>query len=174
MLKKITNLLKKFLSNEKYARHVGVKIGKNCLIGTRDWGSEPYLITIGNNVQITKNVHFHTHGGAHVLRIDNPNYDTFGMIKIEDWVYIGSESHILPGITIGNGSLVAAASVVTKSIPPGVVVGGNPARLICSIEEYKRKNSKYNINTNKLPANEKEKKLRELNEEAFIKKSILK
>ena len=51
-------------SPERYARHLGVKIGNNCLIDTRMWSSEPYLITIGNNVQVTEGVSFHTHGGG--------------------------------------------------------------------------------------------------------------
>lgn len=51
-------------SPEKYARHIGVKIGKNSFISTRFWSSEPYLITIGDNVQITDGVRFFTHGGG--------------------------------------------------------------------------------------------------------------
>lgn len=51
-------------SPEKEARHLGVKIGANCLISTRYWSSEPYLITIGNHVQVTDCVSFHTHGGG--------------------------------------------------------------------------------------------------------------
>lgn len=54
------------VSPECYARHIGVSIGKDCLISTRYWSSEPYLIKIGNNVQITDNVSFHTHGGGTV------------------------------------------------------------------------------------------------------------
>ena len=52
------------VSPEKYARHIGVTIGRNCFISTREWSSEPYLITIGNNVQVTRNVTIHTHGGG--------------------------------------------------------------------------------------------------------------
>lgn len=48
------------VSPEKYAKHIGVKIGKNCFIATRNWSSEPYLITVGNNCQITENVYIHT------------------------------------------------------------------------------------------------------------------
>lgn len=54
----------RFQNPEKQARHYGVTIGENCLIATRRWPSEPYLITIGNNVQITEDVWFHTHGGG--------------------------------------------------------------------------------------------------------------
>lgn len=56
-----------FLTPENYARRIGVKIGKNCLIDTRNWSSEPYLITIGNNVQVTKDVSIHTHGGGNAV-----------------------------------------------------------------------------------------------------------
>lgn len=49
---------------EQYARRIGVTIGKNCYINTKNWSSEPYLITIGNNVQVTQGVCIHTHGGA--------------------------------------------------------------------------------------------------------------
>lgn len=47
-----------------YARHIGVFVGENSFIATRKWSSEPYLITIGNNVQITSGVAIHTHGGG--------------------------------------------------------------------------------------------------------------
>lgn len=49
---------------EKYARHIGVTIGKNCFISTREWSNEPYLVSIGNNVQVTRGVSVHTHGGG--------------------------------------------------------------------------------------------------------------
>ena len=50
-------------SPEKQARHLGVKIGRNCLIETRLWPSEPYLVSIGNNVQLTRCVSIYSHGG---------------------------------------------------------------------------------------------------------------
>ena len=49
---------------KKYANHIGVVYGKNCLIATKSWGTEPYLIRIGDNVQVTKGVRFFTHGGG--------------------------------------------------------------------------------------------------------------
>lgn len=65
IVKRFLNLYWRVIkSPEAYARHLGVKIGSNCLIDTRLWPSEPYLITIGNNVQITARVSIYTHGGG--------------------------------------------------------------------------------------------------------------
>lgn len=166
----ILSLYYRLMSPIKFARKKGVKIGKNCFIDTRKWSSEPYLITIGNNVQITKDVYFHTHGGAHVARKIYKNFDIFGKINIEDWVYIGAGSQIMPGVTIGEGSLIAAGSIVTKSVPPHEVWGGNPARFICSVEEYITRNLAHNINSKALSPIEKRKYLLSLPESKFISK----
>lgn len=60
-------------------------------------------------------------GGGGAVRSKYPKFDTFGKVVIGDWVYIGTNALIMPGVTIGNNVLVAAGSVVTKSVPPGVV-----------------------------------------------------
>lgn len=159
-----------FLSAEQYARRKGVKIGQNCLIATRNWGSEPYLITIGNNVQITADVRFFTHGGGNVARQKHPKFDIFGKIKVEDGAYIGACSMIMAGVTIGEGALVAAGSIVTKSVAPRTVVAGNPARYICTVDEYIDKNLKYNLDTKGMPADEKRKYLLSLSDDKFIVK----
>ncbi len=155
-------------SPEEYARYIGVKIGENCFISTRNFGSEPYLIKIGNNVQLTSGVSLFTHGGSHAARRSIPSFDIFGKIVIEDWVYVGSNSLIMPGVTIGEGSIVAAGSVVTKSVPPHTVVGGNPARYLCSVDDYIEKNIKYNLNTKGMSSEEKKEFLTSLPEDAFI------
>lgn len=157
-------------SPEKYARHIGVKIGKHCFISTREWSNEPYLITIGDNVQVTRCVSIHTHGGGNSIRKEHPDFDVFGKVVIEDWAYIGAYSHIMPGVTIGEGALVAAGSIVTKSVAPHTVVGGNPARVICTTEEYYEKNKKYNVGTKKMSTEEKKRYLLSLPEEMYIKK----
>lgn len=162
-----------FLSAEKYARRRGVTIGNGCLIATRMWGSEPYLITIGNNVQVTADVAFFTHGGGSVLRKFDPTFDMFGKIVIEDNAYIGSRSIILPGVVVGEGSLVAAGSVVTKSVPSGVVVAGNPAKIVCSVKEFYERNIKYNVGTKNMPPASKYQYLMSLPNDKFIVKGYL-
>ena len=157
-------------SPEKQARHNGVTIGKNCLIDTRNFSSEPYLITIGDHVQLTHGVSIHTHGGGNAVRCNDPNFDIFGKVRIEDWAYIGAFSQIMPGVTVGEGALVAAGSIVTKSVAPHTVVGGNPARYICTVEEYYEKNKNCNVNTKGLTAKEKKNILLALDDSMFIKK----
>lgn len=161
---------KHIASPVKYARHIGVTIGENCLIATRNWSTEPYLITIGNNVQITRGVSIYTHGGGHAIRAFHPDFDVFGKVVIGDWVYIGACSHIMPGVTIGEGALIATGSIVTKSVAPHTVVGGNPARFICTTEEYYQKNLRYNAGTKGKHFEEKKRILLSLPEEMFIKK----
>ena len=109
-------------------------------------------------------------GGANVLRDEYPDFDVFGKVVIGDWVYIGNNSLIMPGVTIGDHVLVAAGSIVTKSIPSNTVVGGNPARIICSLEEYKQKNLKYNVGSKGMSFKEKRNYLLTLSEDKFLVK----
>lgn len=85
---------------------------------------------------------------------------------------LGAYSQIMPGVTIGEGAIVAAGSVVTKSVPPRTVVGGNPARYICTVDEYIQKNLEFNlqIHGKNLSLKEKRKFLLTLPEEKFLKK----
>ena len=76
----------------------------------------------------------------------------------------------MPGVTIGKQSIIAAGSIVTKSVAPGTVVAGNPAKFICTIDEYYEKNKKYNIHTNNKNNNEKKKILLSMSNEKFLKK----
>lgn len=170
LLKRLSRLYWHYWADaEREARHLGVNIGEKCLIATRNWSSEPYLITIGNNVQIAGDVWFFNHGGGNCIRKDHPDFEAFGKIRIEDWVYIGSCSCILPGVTIGEGALVSAGSVVTKSVPPHSVVAGNPARVICLTEDYYARNEEYDIGK-RISENEKRRLLLSLPESKFIAK----
>ena len=109
-------------------------------------------------------------GGGNVVRKDHPDFDIFGRVKIGDWVYIGTNSLIMPGVTIGNNVLVAAGSVVTKSVPERMVVAGNPARIICSIDEYYERNKRWDIKTKRMTISEKRSILMALPEDKFISK----
>ncbi len=115
-------------------------MGENCCFaGMPDFGTEPYLVTLGNHVSIAYGVTFITHdGGTWVFR-DQERYKKvikFGRVHIKDNCLIGHGTIILPGVTIGPDSVVAAGSVVTRSVPPGVVAAGNPARPIMTVQRY--------------------------------------
>ena len=71
ILNKVSSLYWRYLKDcVSYAKHIGVSVGNNTEIYTKFWSSEPFLITIGNNVQITDNVHFYTLGGV-MLFVNN-------------------------------------------------------------------------------------------------------
>lgn len=170
--KRVQNYLAKlFFSPTKYARYLGVNIGENNLIKKTHWSSEPYLITVGSNCQLTS-CKIYTHGGGQVVRHIDPTFDCYGKVRIGNYVYIGANSLIMPGVTIGDHVLVSAGSVVTKSIPSNMVVGGNPARIICTIEEYYNRNKQYSISTKGIDRNEKRKRILESN--LFVEKSTMK
>jgi len=124
-------------------------IGEECYVGesTRIWSSAS--ITIGNRVFISYNCNIHDTNShsidahlryQHFLAITSkghPKEDVFDIqsspLIIEDDVWIGFNSTILKGVRIGKGSIIAACSVVTKDVPPNVVVAGNPAKIVKSI-----------------------------------------
>lgn len=128
------------------------------------------MITIGSNCALTKGVKIFTHGGARVARRKYPNYDVFGMVEVGDYCYIGTNSLIMPGVKIGNGSMVAAGSVVTKSVPPNMVVGGNPARILCTVDEYIERNKTFDLESKGLSYEQKRTFLLSLPKERFISK----
>ena len=71
------------------------------------------------------------------MRDEHGRRQLFRRVTIGDDVFIGVNSIILPGVEIGNKVVIAAGSVVAKSVPSGVIVGGNPARIIGDFESYK-------------------------------------
>jgi acetyltransferase-like isoleucine patch superfamily enzyme len=123
----------------------GLRIGKNVRISRRPYfHGEPFLISIGNHVTISFNVHFINHDGATWVFRDEPQYkglQRFGRIDILDNVFIGANTTILPGVTIGPNVVVGAGSVVTKSLPENAVYAGAPARFICTLDEYVERTS---------------------------------
>lgn len=171
----INRLIKLYLSPIKYARHIGVKVGNNTLIADKGhWPSEAYFISIGDNCAITEGVKIHTHGGGRILRSSIPDFDSFGKVSIGNNCYIGAFSQIMPGVTIEDNVLVAAGSVVTKSVPKGYVVGGNPARIICTTTSFIERNAQYNLHSKGMSLDQKRQFLLSLPDEKFMVKSFLK
>lgn len=119
------------------------EFGKNSFFCTRVIPSEPYMIKIHNNVVIAANVTFITHDIMNDMlsrKIGVKPGEVFseyqmGPIEIFDNVAIGANTTILYNTKIGPDALVAAGSVVTKDVPPGTIVGGNPARVIGKLDD---------------------------------------
>ena len=130
-----------------HLKKTGMNIGPNCYIySEKIETSEPYLVTLGDNVLIAPNVIFTTHDASASHFIPGTS-DIFGRINIGDNCFIGIGSIILPGVTIAKDCIVGAGSVVTKSfLEPGMVIAGNPARVICTIEEARAENERYAMN----------------------------
>lgn len=127
-----------------------ISIGKNTFIGAAHLVCSKSII-IGNNVLIAWGctvVDHDSHALQFSLRKDDVT-DWFQgekdwsnvkrkAVSIKDKVWIGFNSIILKGVTIGEGSIVGAGSVVTKDIPPWSIVAGNPAKIIREIPEHER------------------------------------
>lgn len=122
-------------------------IGDNCMTMFRKIPLYPKLISFGDNVWIASDVLFVPHDVIHCMLNNKYGEDLFqehlGCIEIKDNVFVGSNSTILPNVTIGSNTIIAAGSLVNHSIPGNGVYGGVPAKYICSLDVLieKRKNT---------------------------------
>jgi len=153
----IYKFLSKFLGHKiiiQYYRKLGMTIGEDTHIFSRLISSEPFLISIGKNVTISTSVSLLTHDASVGAIVGRHVYsDIVGPITIGNNCFIGANSIILPGVRIPDNSIVAAGSVVTKTVvnhltgnthqEEGIIIGGNPAVYICKTNDFlkKRKNN---------------------------------
>lgn len=118
-----------------------LQIGNNCHIGEQSHLTCINKIFIGDNVRMGRKVFItdNAHGASNRDLLDiapnlRPLYSK-GPVIIEDNVWIGEMVCIMPGVTIGHGSIVGANAVVTHDVPPYCVVGGNPAKILKNLNE---------------------------------------
>ncbi len=128
-----------YLKKEKYFNAQG----EHCYFQPWNFGTEPFMISFGNNVHVASGVTFINHDiTALMFRYmdNNPSIEERkGFITIGDNVFIGSNSIILYDVNIGNNVIIGAGSVVNKSIPSGVIVAGVPCKIIGKFEDYKER-----------------------------------
>ncbi|MET3535513.1 acyltransferase [Chryseobacterium limigenitum] len=132
------NLLNK--ASLEAAKYQGMKVGKNFNMPDKIYfGTEPYLIEIGNDVSIAGGVRFVNHGGTANLLKKIPGYEDariVGRIKIGNNCMLGLNSVIMQDVQVGNNCILGANSVLSQSMPDNTVFIGNPAQFLCTVEDY--------------------------------------
>ncbi|MBP2262147.1 acetyltransferase-like isoleucine patch superfamily enzyme [Pseudomonas hunanensis] len=121
-----------YLSRWGKFHSVGSNVHINCGCNITD----PSLVRLGSNVGLSDCTLI---GHDAVVALIEVRYgkqlDSVGFIDIKDNCFVGHGAIVMPRVTIGPDAVVAAGAVVTKDVPPGTVVGGNPAKVICTVEE---------------------------------------
>ena len=137
MIQLIRNWCRGTANLEKLKR-AGLHVGEGLFLGTGTFidPSHCFLIWIGNNVTFSSNVHLIAHDASTKKHI---GYTKIGQIHIGNNVFVGANVSILPNVTIGDNAIIGSGSIVTKNVPLNEVWAGNPARRICSVEEYTAK-----------------------------------
>lgn len=156
ILKKI---IKKIIYKEKadsetyvaYLRKRGARVGERTTFfaprSTYIDTTKPYLISIGNDVQITYGVTILTYGydWSVLKRVYGDVCGSAGAVVIEDNVFIGMHTTILKGVHIGKNVIIGANSLVNKDIPDNCVAAGNPVEIIMPLEQYYEKRKKAQL-----------------------------
>lgn len=143
-------LLRTFLRGGGYKRAEFLKkhnyfksIGEHCYLQPWNFGTEPHMISFGDNVHVASGVTFINHDitsmmfnymdKAHKYRLRQ------GEINIGSNVFIGANSTVLYDVTIGDNVIIGAGSLVNKGISSGSVAAGVPAKVIGSFDDYRKK-----------------------------------
>lgn len=148
--KTIKSIVKKYIykKTKKSLKKCGdnVKFDRSCILGDPDQieiGNDVYIgggayfwakggLKIGNNISFGPRVNIHTvnHRWEKATSIPYDGCSIKRPVVIEDNVWVGGHVTIIPGVTIGEGAIVAMGSVVVKNVEPCTIVGGNPAKVI--------------------------------------------
>lgn len=129
----------------KWMRKQGARVGDRTVVFAPNKTfidmTRPWLIDIGNDVQITEGVKILTHGyDWSVLKgVYGKILGSSGKVTIGNNVFIGMNTIILKGVKIGNNVIIGAGSLVNTDIPDNCVAAGNPAKVIMSLEDYCKK-----------------------------------
>ena len=144
LVKDMLNKIKRAIFGDyKLAVKAGMHVGNGVsVMGGCFFGSEPYLITLHDNVRLSHNVCFVTHDGGTWAFRDMDKYSDvikYGAIEIGERTFVGANVTIMPGVKIGERCVIGSGSVVTKDVPDNSVACGVPAKIIMTTEEYAEK-----------------------------------
>ncbi len=147
MIKRIKSMIKSFLGvdrglNLEELKARGMKVGGNFIFdagSTRFDSSHCWLIEIGNDVTFGPAVYLLAHDASTKKEL---GYTKIGRVVISDKAFIGANTIVMPGVTVGKGSIVGTGSIVTHDVPEGCVYTGNPAKFVCTTKEYYDKQKK--------------------------------
>ncbi len=160
------NLLRARLAPSGYARSIGVNVkGSLTIYGSSYdmFSSEPFLVTLGDNVFISVGAKFVCHdGGVLPFRRQHPTFDLAAPIAVGDNCFIGMGAVILKGVTIGDDCIVGAYAVVTRDVPDGHIVAGNPARVVKRTENYIAEGLQRSLGIGHLSGSAKEQEYRRI------------
>ncbi|GAB4580724.1 MAG: hypothetical protein Fur0022_34660 [Anaerolineales bacterium] len=153
MIDKLLNQLHWLLASNPlevadYWRKKGVKIGEGTYVyksvSFGRGGKDP--ITVGKNCVLTGcTILGHDASTNALLGLKHGERSLIKPVVIEDDCFIGHGSIVLMGVTVGKGSIVGAGAVVSSNVPPGVVVAGNPAKVIGTVQELVEKRKKLAV-----------------------------
>lgn len=138
-------------------------LGDNVKLFSPKLPSEPYLVSIGDNVMCASSVRFITHDASvgNLLRLSpDTQIDKVGSIVLKENCFVGAYTILMPNCSVGKNSIVAAGSVVTKHIPDNEVWGGVPAKFITTIDKLienrieESKNLPWFVNGKKMSGND--------------------
>ena len=133
----------------EHLKRVGCSIGKDVMFFDPTTvfidSTRPSLLEIGDYAKITSRVIVLTHDFSYTV-LSSVYHDIMnecrGKTVIGKNVFIGMGSIILPGVRLGDNVIVGSGSVVTKDAPPNVVIAGNPAKIVCTLDEFYKKRKK--------------------------------
>lgn len=143
--------IKSPMKRAEYMKMKGVfhEMGNRVMITSRKIPLYSKLISIGNNVWIASGVEFVPHDVTHYMlngMSDGHKYtEKIGCIEIGDNVFIGAGAKILYDVKVGNNVIIAAGALVNRDVPDNSVVGGVPARVIMSFDEYTSKRREFTV-----------------------------
>lgn len=159
-------LLRKILFPDTYSSEAYIKalrtkhnidIGENCIIWSPNHvyidTQRPHLLHIGDFVKITSGVNIICHDYSRSVLMGVPGYENIGEARetyIGDNVFIGINSIVLMGAVIGDNCIVGAGSVVSGKFESNSVIAGNPAKKICTLEEYYQRRKKHELDAARL------------------------